>query len=146
MASRRALVVDDKRDATDSARAVLELSGHNVQIANDGANGLRIAHTFRQDVVLLDIGLPYIDRYAVARALRAQRWGDRTVLVAVMGHESDRIRSQEAGFDHHLVKPIDFDVVADILGGDREPGRGARSGAPIVCDGSVRPATPGSSG
>jgi two-component system CheB/CheR fusion protein len=116
---RRVLIVDDNRDAAESMALLLQLRGHDVRTAHDGPGGLAAADAFRPEVVLLDIGLPGMDGYEVARRLRRRPAGKGTLLVAVTGygHEDDRRRSREAGFDHHLVKPTDPAAVADLLAG-----------------------------
>ncbi len=103
------LVVDDNRDAVDSMALLLSLSGHEVDIAHDGLQAVAAAAQLHPDVVLLDIGLPHLDGYEVARRIRAQP-DDRVLLIAVTGwgQDDDRRRSSEAGFDAHLTKPIDY--------------------------------------
>jgi DNA-binding response OmpR family regulator len=102
------LVVDDNRDAADSCATLLELSGHRVAKAYLGGQALELAESFEPQVVLLDIGLPDVCGYDVARRIRATAWGSAARLVAVTGwgQESDRNRAFEAGFDHHLTKPV----------------------------------------
>jgi len=114
---RRVLVVDDNVDVTESAMALLTLTGHEVRTANSGAAALSAADVFHPQLVLLDIGLPDMDGYEVARRLRMQRWAAHALLVAVTGwgNETDRLRSREAGFDHHLVKPVDYGAVTRLL-------------------------------
>ena len=113
----RVLVVDDNVDAAQSLGTLLELTGHEVQIAYDGPSGLEAALAMRPDVVLLDIGLPGFDGYEVAQRIRQQATLKNTVLVAVTGYgqDADRQRSQEAGFDHHLVKPANLAEIEKIL-------------------------------
>ena len=96
---------------------LLEASGHDVRTAHDGPTALEAALDYRPNVVLLDIGLPGLDGYEVAKRLRQQPVLQNVVLVAMTGYgqEADRQRSQEAGFDHHLVKPADFGKVEQIL-------------------------------
>jgi CheY-like chemotaxis protein len=104
------LVIDDNRLASDSAAMALRLMGHKTATAYDGVEGMDVARTFRPDVILMDIGLPHLNGYELARRIRAQPWGKNTCLIAVtgFGQEEDRRRSQAAGFDHHLVKPVNF--------------------------------------
>jgi PAS domain S-box-containing protein len=114
----RVLVVDDNRDSAISMAMMLRLLGNEVQTAHDGLEALRMAASFRPDVVLLDIGMPNMNGYDAARRIRAEPWGRSLVLVAVTGwgQDSDRIRSREAGFDHHLVKPVDLAELKRMLG------------------------------
>ena len=115
--SLRVLVVDDNMDAAQSLGLLLEVSGHDVQTAYDGPTTLEVALEFRPNVVLLDIGLPGIDGFEVAKRLRQQPDLSGVVLVALTGYGqvTDKQRSQEAGFNHHLVKPADFGKVLQIL-------------------------------
>jgi signal transduction histidine kinase len=114
---RRILVADDNSDALESLATLLELSGHEVFSAANGALALESAERHLPEVALLDIGMPKLDGYEVARRIRAQPWGRRITLVALTGwgQESDRRRSGEAGFDSHLVKPLDLDKLTDLL-------------------------------
>lgn len=109
----RVLVVDDNRDAADTCTALLELSGHAVQTAYTAREALDLAASFQPHAVLLDIGLPDLDGYTLAKRIRQTPWGRRAVLIAVTGwgQSEDRRRAQDAGFDHHLTKP----VVAEVL-------------------------------
>ena len=113
----RILVVDDNRDAARSLAMLLELSGHTIATAGDGLEALAAAAAFHPDVVLLDIGMPKMDGYEVARRLRADPRGVQLVLVAVTGwgQEQDRQRAADAGFDAHLVKPLEPDALARLL-------------------------------
>ena len=113
----RVLVVDDNVDAAESLGLLLEDAGHDVRSAYDGPNALEVAFEFRPNVVLLDIGLPKIDGYEVAKRLRQHPDLSGVVLVAMTGYgkETDKLRSHDAGFDHHLVKPADFGKVKEIL-------------------------------
>ena len=115
---RRVLVVDDNRDSAESVALLAEIWGHEVRTALDGPAALEIAAAYRPEIILLDIGLPGMDGYEVARELR-QGQGDGPVLVAMTGYgmEEDRRRSQEAGFDHHLVKPVDPEALRGLLAG-----------------------------
>ena len=111
------LVVDDSRDAADTCAILLELSGHHVQTAYTGQRALELAESFRPHVLLLDIGLPDLDGYQLAKKIRATPWGRGTVLIAVTGwgQEADRRRAFEAGFDQHLTKPIAADTVESLI-------------------------------
>ena len=115
--SLRVLVVDDNEDSAAGLGMLLEMTGNEVRTAHDGIEALGAAEHFRPHVVLLDIGLPKMDGYDVARTIRRQPWGDRTVLIAVTGwgEASDRLRSRDAGFDHHLVKPVDIGGLLKLL-------------------------------
>jgi CheY-like chemotaxis protein len=107
----RILVVDDNEDAADSVAIMLRLSGHDVQVAYSGQTALSTAVEYQPNIVLLDIGLPEIDGYEIARRLRQRPQLKDAWLIALTGYgqDSDRQRSHEAGFDHHLVKPVDMD-------------------------------------
>jgi PAS domain S-box-containing protein len=111
------LVVDDSRDAADTCAILLELSGHHVQTAYTGQRALELAETFRPHVLLLDIGIPDLDGYQLAKKVRAAPWGRATVLIAVTGwgQEEDRRRAFEAGFNHHLTKPIAAETVESLI-------------------------------
>jgi two-component system CheB/CheR fusion protein len=115
--SMRVLVVDDNEDSAESMRLLLELGGHSARVVADGPSALEEALAFEPDAVLLDIGLPGMDGYAVARELRARPGGEKLLLVALTGYgqEDDRRRSLEAGIDHHLVKPVDTDDLFPLL-------------------------------
>jgi PAS domain S-box-containing protein len=112
----RILVVDDNIDTADSLAMMLRLDGHEVDIANDGHAAVQQALASAPDVVLLDIGLPGMNGYDVARRLRSEH-GTSLMLVAITGwgQDSDRRRALEAGFDHHMVKPIDYPTLAGLL-------------------------------
>ena len=113
----RVLVVDDNEDITQSLSMLLQLMGHSVETALDGAGGLDIAQSFRPDVVLLDIGLPKMNGYDVARALRAHPAVRESMIVACTGYGSadDRQKALAAGFDRHAVKPVTADTLTAIL-------------------------------
>jgi CheY-like chemotaxis protein len=126
--SRRILVIEDKPDAAESMRLLLETFGHRVAVAHSGGAGLALAADFRPDVVLCDIGLPKgMDGYAVARALRQDRASAGTYLIALTGYgqEEDRRRSRDAGFDLHLTKPVDPRALQQILAAPAGRGAGA---------------------
>jgi two-component system CheB/CheR fusion protein len=113
----RVLVVDDNVDLARGLARLLKLLGHEVQMVHDGPSALEAARAFRPVVVLLDIGLPGLDGYEVARRLRREDWGRDAQIIAITGYgqEDDRRRSTEAGCDHHLVKPIDFKALVSVL-------------------------------
>jgi len=115
--SLRILIVDDNRDAADGLAILLHNDGNETRTAYDGLEALQVAEDFRPDVVLLDIGMPKADGREVARRLRREPWGARTCVIAVTGwsNETDRARSREAGFDHHLVKPLDTAELTRLL-------------------------------
>ena len=117
--SLRVLVVDDNEDSVESLAMLLEASGQTVRTAYDGTNALETLLDYHPEVVLLDIGLPGIDGYEVAKRIRVQPAHKGVVLVALTGYgqESDRELSRDAGFDHHLVKPADFAQLERILAG-----------------------------
>ena len=117
-AGRRILVIDDNEDANQSTAMTLEYAGHRVASAYDGAAGLELARTFAPDVVLLDIGLPDMDGYEVARRLRASDATRHVHVVALTGygHDSDVERSRRAGIDHHLVKPVRPEEILELIG------------------------------
>jgi PAS domain S-box-containing protein len=110
---RRILVVDDSRDSADSLTLVLRSSGHEVFTTYDGEEALLMAQQFHPDVALIDLGLPSVDGLEVCRRIRAQAWGAGMLLIAQTGwgQEYDRHRTQAAGFDHHLVKPLDLQLL-----------------------------------
>lgn len=114
---RRILVVDDNTDAAASLSELLELTGHDVHTVHDGPAALEAAMRLRPDAVLLDIGLPGMNGYDIAREIRGQPWSRNVLLVALTGwgQAKDRAMSREAGFDRHLVKPIDFGELEELL-------------------------------
>ncbi|MGZ5162348.1 MAG: hybrid sensor histidine kinase/response regulator [Burkholderiales bacterium] len=115
--ARRIVVIDDNQDAAESLAMLLRLKGHDVQIAYDGPSGLALALDGAPDCVLVDIGLPGMDGYEVAKRLRSRDGNGRTLLIALTGYgqQEDRARSRQAGFDHHLVKPVAQNVLEDVL-------------------------------
>lgn len=115
--ARRVLVVDDNRDAAESLAVLLSLMGHETRTAYDGPGGLEAAAGFRPDVALLDLGLPGMSGYEMARAMRVTPGLEGVVLIAVTGwgEEAARLRSREAGFRHHLVKPVDIPELKRLL-------------------------------
>ena len=127
----RVLVVDDNVDAAKILEMLVQESGHLVRMAHTGPTALAAALDYRPDVMLLDIGLPELDGFEVAKRIRQEPLLHDIVLVAMTGYgqESDRQHSQEAGFDHHLVKPADFEKVRQILAAVSEKATGRpRSG------------------
>ena len=114
---RRILVVDDNEDAAEWLATVLSLNGHETHVAHDGLEAISVAERIRPDAVLLDIGLPRLDGYEVCRRIRAQSWGQDLLLVALTGwgQDEDRQKSKDAGFDAHLVKPVDDEVLLKLL-------------------------------
>src|SRR5438445_493799 len=121
---RRVLVIEDNPDARNALRALLEVWGHQVEVAEDGPRGFEMALASRPDVVVVDIALPGLDGYHVAHGLRTALGADTGLLVALTGRgqPDDRRRALEAGFDLHLVKPVDPQVLSAALA--RAPGRG----------------------
>lgn len=115
----RLLVVDDNRDAADSLAEVLKLMGNNVRTAYDGQEAVQAAGEFRPRVVLCDIGLPKLNGYQVCRHIREQPWGKTMLLIAVTGwgQDNDKRQSKEAGFDRHMVKPVDPQSLMKLLAG-----------------------------
>ena len=114
---RRVLVVDDNQDSSETLALLLRLQGHEVEVANDGPAALAKAAAFRPMLILLDIGMPGMDGYEVARRLRQTPGLENTVLTAVTGwgQEEDRRRTAEAGFDHHLVKPVEPQTLGKLV-------------------------------
>ena len=115
--ARRVLVVDDNRDAVDSLAQLLQMVGHDVETAYDAGAAIRATTTFLPEIILLDIGMPNVDGYAAARAIRGQPGGSTIYLVAMTGwgQAEDKRRAQEAGFDAHLVKPVTLDTLLDTF-------------------------------
>lgn len=115
--SMRVLLVDDNRDAADSLAMLLEIGGHEVAASYSAGDALQRAAQFRPQVVLLDIGLPDLDGYEVARRMRGmpELGGARLIALTGYGDEADRRRASEAGFDQHLVKPVDLDDLEKAL-------------------------------
>jgi CheY-like chemotaxis protein len=114
---RRILVVDDNRDAAQGLRLLLEGDGHEVHLATDGAAGLAAAKQYRPDVALLDIGLPEMSGYELAQRIREDPALEGTLLVAVTGYGQmhDRARASASGFHHHLVKPVEFGALQQLI-------------------------------
>jgi PAS domain S-box-containing protein len=126
----RVLVVDDNRDSAESMAMVLGAMGHETRIAYDGRQALASAESFQPDMILLDIGMPVMNGYEACRRIRELPWGRNVMVVAMTGwgHLQDRERSRNAGFDHHLTKPVDVASLQQLLA-DRT-GSGSGAGAP----------------
>jgi CheY-like chemotaxis protein len=123
----RILVADDNVDAAETLSTILELFGHTTCIAHDGLQALAIAAEFKPDAAFLDIGMPGLNGYQAARRMRATAGLEHVVLMALTGWgaENDHQLASEAGFDFHLTKPVDIDVVSKLLAGLPDT-RGAR--------------------
>jgi CheY-like chemotaxis protein len=115
-AARRVMIIEDNEDMRDALRLFLEVSGHRVDVADDGHAGVQRVIETCPEVVLVDIGLPGLDGYGVARAIRAAL-GRRIFLAALTGYgrSDDRMRAMRAGFDAHLIKPVEFEAVELLL-------------------------------
>jgi CheY-like chemotaxis protein len=120
---RRILVVDDNQDTADSLALMLEALGHEARTAYDGARAITLADEFRPDVILMDIGMPRFNGFQAAQRIRAQPWADRVVLIAITGwdRDEDRLCSKEAGFDAHLTKPVDLELLFRLLSAMNQP-------------------------
>jgi CheY-like chemotaxis protein len=119
---RRIVIADDNRDSARSLARMLELMGSEAHVAYDGHQALEVAAAIRPDVIFLDIGMPNLNGYETARRIRNESWGKNVVLVALTGwgQEQDKRRSQDAGFDLHMVKPIDPATLDALLPSSRE--------------------------
>jgi CheY-like chemotaxis protein/two-component sensor histidine kinase len=128
-ASRRVLVVDDNADLVATMTALLKLAGHDVCACHDGPAAIETALEYQPEVILIDIGLPGMNGYEVASRLRQMPTFEQATLVAITGYgqADDRRRAREAGFDHHLTKPVFFEHLQEVLS---YPHRPARAGAP----------------
>jgi two-component system, OmpR family, response regulator len=113
---KRALIVEDNADSASVLSKLLETLGYIVEIARNGTEALTVAASFAPEVVLIDIGLPGLDGWQVARELR-RSGGEKTLLIAVTGLwvEKDRFQSKEAGFDHYFMKPLDLEALKSLL-------------------------------
>jgi PAS domain S-box-containing protein len=113
----RVLIADDNQDAAETLALLLGLEGHEVQTAHDGLSALRIAREFEPELALLDIGMPGLNGFELAAAIRRESWGPAARLIAVTGwgKDQDKQRSKEAGFDQHLTKPVDPDALMSLL-------------------------------
>jgi PAS domain S-box-containing protein len=115
--SRRILIVDDNKDSAESLAMLLRIIGHEVVAAYDGEQAIEAARATRPDVVLLDIGMPKLNGYETCRRIREEPWGREIFFIAVTGwgQEEDRRRTEEAGFDRHMVKPVDSALLMNLL-------------------------------
>ncbi len=113
----RVLVVDDNRDGAASLAMLLTVMGHETRIAHNGLDGVEQAEAFRPSLIILDIGLPQMNGFDVCRRIRTKAWSKDTLIIAVTGwgQEEDRLRSEAAGFDHHMVKPVDVAEIRRLL-------------------------------
>jgi len=126
---RRVLVVDDNVDSAEALAMILKIKGNEVQIAYDGLEAVELANVFRPNAIILDIGLPRLNGYEAAREIRRQEWGSETVLIALTGwgQQEDRQRSKDAGFDSHMVKPVDYERLIKQLD-ELAPARSSAAG------------------
>lgn len=115
--SHRVLLVDDNADSTEPLSLLLQTRGHETRVSTDGEEAIALADDFRPDCVVLDLGLPRMDGYEVARRLRDRPYGNDLVLVALTGWAGKDIRTKaaEAGFDYHLVKPVNWEELERIV-------------------------------
>jgi CheY-like chemotaxis protein len=114
---RRILIADDNQDAAESLSMLLQFAGHEVQVAHLGRSALSLARAFHPDTAVLDIGMPDVSGYEVAQILRREPWATNIQLIALTGwgEDQDRHRALEAGFDHHLIKPVDPDQLMGLI-------------------------------
>jgi signal transduction histidine kinase/ActR/RegA family two-component response regulator len=122
--ARRILVVDDNIDAAQSLAMLLEVCGHETHMAHDGPDAVDAAERLRPDVILLDIGLPKMNGFEACRQIRQRPWSKDVVIIALTGwgQDVDRQRSRESGFDHHVVKPVEHEMLVKLLGSGQSPG------------------------
>jgi CheY-like chemotaxis protein len=127
LAPRRVLVVDDNVDAGESLELLLRMLGADSRVVHDGESALAMLSSFRPEMVLLDLGMPGMDGYEVARRIREQPGGGAILVIALTGwgQPEDRRRTQEAGFDSHLVKPVSLGVLQSLLAESEVPRTGA---------------------
>ncbi|CAH2809321.1 MAG: Multidomain signal transduction protein including CheB-like methylesterase, CheR-like methyltransferase and BaeS-like histidine kinase [uncultured Caballeronia sp.] len=114
---RRVLLVDDSVDAAEAMSMLLETLGHEVRVMHDGPSALAMVDDFAPEVVILDIGLPGMDGFEVAREMRTCAVTKTVLLIALTGYgaESDKQKARDAGFDHHLVKPVSFKAIETVI-------------------------------
>jgi CheY-like chemotaxis protein len=115
--ARRVLVADDNRDGAEIMSLLLQQYGYEVNIAHTGTEALTLAAQSAPEIAILDIGMPGMSGYEVARQIRAEAWGKHMMLIALTGwgQEEDKKKAFEAGFDHHLIKPIDPDALEALM-------------------------------
>ena len=115
----RILIVDDNKDGASTLSMMLKILGNDTRTSYDGEDAVKAAIEFQPNVILLDIGLPKLNGYEVCRRIREQKNGHKILIIAQTGwgQDEDRQRTQDAGFDHHLVKPVDIAVLSKILAG-----------------------------
>jgi len=111
------LIIDDNRSVVDSLKMLLDFNGNTTYTAYDGLEGLEIAERVRPAIILLDIGLPKVDGWECCRRIRQQSWGSQIMVFALtaLGQDDDRLKSQQAGFDMHFVKPVDPELLLTVL-------------------------------
>jgi CheY-like chemotaxis protein len=116
-ARKRILIADDNADVAEAFEVMLRMLGHEVEVAHDGFQALEIAERYKPEVIVLDIGMPQLNGYDAARRIRQLPWSENSVLIALTGwgDEKDRRKSEEAGFDVHLVKPVDPVTLSNLL-------------------------------
>jgi DNA-binding response OmpR family regulator len=121
------LVVDDNRDAAVTLQMLMNMYGHDAVLAHDGDEACRVAESYRPDVILLDIGLPTMNGYDACRTIRQSSWGQAMTIIALTGwgKDEDRRKSDEAGFDGHLVKPVHSEALMATLAAARAKYRDA---------------------
>jgi len=115
MNSYRFLIVEDNLDLANLLDLLLETNGHVVQVVHNGPAALKVFSTFRPDVILLDLGLPDMDGYQVAKLLRKEQSDNSFLLIAMTGYQSDSKKLKEAGFDEHLIKPINMQKITSLI-------------------------------
>ena len=113
----KVLVVDDDRDSVEMLKILLDMNGGATHVAYDGVEAVKLAEELRPEVILLDIGLPKIDGYEACRRIREHAWGRHMIVVALTGRglDDDRAMSQRSGFDMHLVKPVEPELLLTVL-------------------------------
>jgi CheY-like chemotaxis protein len=119
LTGRKILVADDDQDSAESLAMLIQMMGHDVRAAQSGLAALDLAEEFRPDLIVLDIGMPGLDGYEVCRRIRQHEWGQAIVIAALTGwtRDEDRDRSEQAGFNHYLVKPVDPKALEELIAG-----------------------------